>query len=78
MRRGRCSLALAASIRSSLRSQQMDATAKIGRNPMNKHHIQPEYGDEQANAGRDSRASLARPHSQAPTEIEKKYFSTFS
>ena len=26
----------------------MDAAAEIGRNPVSKHQIQPEYGDEQA------------------------------
>ena len=32
----------------------MDATAELERNPVaSKHHIQPEYGDEQADAGRD-------------------------
>ena len=38
----------------------MDAAAelgrnpvKLGRNPVSKHQIQPEYGDEQADAGRD-------------------------
>ena len=31
----------------------MDAAAEIGRNPVSKHQIQPEYGDEQADAGRD-------------------------
>ena len=31
----------------------MDATAELGRNPVSKHQIQPEYGDEQADAGRD-------------------------
>ena len=25
----------------------MDAVAELGRNPVSKHHIQPEYGDEQ-------------------------------
>ena len=30
----------------------MDAAAEFGRNPVSKHHIQPEYGDEQADAGR--------------------------
>ena len=25
----------------------------LGRNPVSKHQIQPEYGDEQADAGRD-------------------------
>ena len=27
--------------------------AELGRNPASKHQIQPEYGDEQADAGRD-------------------------
>ena len=31
----------------------MDTAAEIGRNPVCKHHIQPEYGDEQVEAGRD-------------------------
>ena len=26
---------------------------ELGRNPVSKHQIQPEYGDEQADAGRD-------------------------
>ena len=43
----------------------MDAVAEIGRNPLSKHHIQHEYGDEQADAGRDCRTRLARPNSQA-------------
>ena len=29
----------------------MDAAAESGRNPVSKHHIQREYGDEQADAG---------------------------
>ena len=33
----------------------MDAAAEIGRNPVSKHQIQPERGDEQADAGRDCR-----------------------
>ena len=32
---------------------QMDAAAELGRNPVSKHQIQAEYGDEQAGAGRD-------------------------
>ena len=28
----------------------MDAAAELGRNPVSKHQIQPEYGDEQADA----------------------------
>ena len=31
----------------------MDAVAELGRNPVSKHQIQPEYEDEQADAGRD-------------------------
>ena len=31
----------------------MDAAAELGRNPVSKQHIQAEYGDEQADAGRD-------------------------
>ena len=30
-----------------------DAAAELGRNPASKHQIQPEYGDGQADAGRD-------------------------
>ena len=48
----------------------MDAAAETGRNPVSKHHIQPEYGDEQADAGRDCRTRLARPNSQARTQTE--------
>ena len=45
--------------------------AEIGRNPASKHQIQPEYGDEQADAGRDGRTRLARPNAQARTGTEK-------
>ena len=32
----------------------MNAAAELGRNPVSRHYIQPEYGDdEQADAGRD-------------------------
>ena len=31
----------------------MDAAAEHGKNPVSKHPIQPECGDEQADAGRD-------------------------
>ena len=31
----------------------MDAAAELGRNPVSKHHIQPEYGNEQADSGRE-------------------------
>ena len=33
--------------------KMMDAVAEIERNPGSKHQIQPEHGDEQADAGRD-------------------------
>ena len=39
----------------------MDAAAEIGRYPVSKHHIQPENGDKQADAGRNCRTRLARP-----------------
>ena len=32
---------------------KMGAAAELGRDPVSKHQIQPEYGDEQADAGRD-------------------------
>ena len=51
----------------------MDAAAKLGRNPVSKHQIQPEYGDEQPDAGRDAR--LARPNSQARTGTGEYSFS---
>ena len=41
-------------------------------------HIQPEHGDEQADAGRDCRTRLARPNSQARTRAGKYSFSLFS
>ena len=53
----------------------MDAAAEIGRNPVRKHQIQPEYGDEQADAGRDGRIRLARPNSQVRTRTGKYSFS---
>ena len=40
--------------------------------------IQPEYGDEQAGAGRDCRTRLARPNSQARTRTGKYELSLFS
>ena len=51
----------------------MDAAAELGRNPVSKHQIQPEYGDEQADAGRDCRNRLARPNSQAQTRTGGKF-----
>ena len=52
----------------------MDAAAELGRNPVSKHQIQPEYGDEQADAGRDCRTRLARPNYQARTGTAKYLF----
>ena len=49
----------------------VDAAAELGRNPASKHQIQPEYGDEQADAGRDCRTRLARQNSQARTRAVK-------
>ena len=45
----------------------MDAAAELERNPVSKNQIQPEYGDEQADAGRDGRSRLGRPNYQART-----------
>ena len=56
----------------------MDAAAELGRNPVSKHQIQPEYGDEQADAGRYGWTRLARPNSQARTGTGKCWFSLFS
>ena len=49
----------------------MDAAAQHGRNPVSKDQIQPEYGDEQADAGRDCQTRLARPNSRARTGTGK-------
>ena len=54
----------------------MDAAAELGKNAVSKHQIQPEYGDEQTDAGRDCRTRLARPNSQARTGTRKYYFSS--
>ena len=42
----------------------IDAAAELGRSPVSKRQIQPEYGNEQADAGRDCRTRLVRPNSQ--------------
>ena len=34
-------------------NKYMDVVAELGRNPVGMHQIQPEYGDEQAGAGRN-------------------------
>ena len=56
----------------------MVATAESGRKPVSKHQIQPEYGDEQADAGRDCRTRLARSIFQARTGTGECLFSLFS
>ena len=56
----------------------MDAAAELGRNPVSKHQIQPEYGDEQTDAGRDGWTRLARPNSLARTGTGGYSFSLFS
>ena len=58
--------------------KKMEATVEIGRNPGSKHQIQLEYGDEQADAGRNCRTRFARPNSQARTGTGKKLFTPFS
>ena len=42
-------------------NELMDAAAELGRNPVSKHQIQPEYGDEQADAD-----GFAEPVSRQP------------
>ena len=42
---------------------------------VSKHQIQPEYGDEQADAGRDCRTRLASHNSRARTGTGEKHFS---
>ena len=59
-------------------NKKMDAAAEIRRNLVSKHWIQCEYGDEQADAGRDCRTRLTRPNSQARTGTGKYSFSLFS
>ena len=53
-------------------NKYMDAAAELESNPVSKHQIQPEYGDEQADAGRDCRTRLARPNSQAGANADRK------
>ena len=56
----------------------MDAAAELGRNPVSKHQIQPECGDEQTDAGRYGRTRLTRPKSQARKGTGECSFSLFS
>ena len=48
----------------------MDAAAELGRNPVSKHLIQPEYGHEQADAGQDCRTRLETKFSGANGDRE--------
>ena len=59
-------------------NKQKDASAEIGGNPVSKHQIQLEYGDEQAGAGQDCQTRLPRPNSRARTGRGKCSFSLFS
>ena len=59
-------------------NEYMNAAAELGRNPVSKHQIQPEYGDEQADAGLDCRTRLARSNSQARTRTGRYSFFLFS
>ena len=43
----------------------LDAAAELGRNPVSKHQIQPENGDEQADAGRDGPMAFTAESSPA-------------
>ena len=58
----------------------MDAVAELGRNPviLSKRQIQPEFGDDQADAGRYCGTRLARPNSQARMGAGEYSFSLFS
>ena len=55
-------------------NEYMDAAAELGRNPVSKQQIHPEYGHEQADAGRNCRNRLAGPCSQARTGTGKNHF----
>ena len=55
-------------------NKQVEAAAELERNPVSKHQVRPEYGDEQADAGRDCRIHLAIPISQARTRTGKYSF----
>ena len=54
----------------------MDAAAELGRDPVRKHQIEPEHGDEQADAARrDCRTRLATKFSGANADREMCIFS---
>ena len=55
-------------------NKEMDAAAELGMNPVSTHQIQPEYEDEQADAGRDCRTCVERPNSLARTQTGIVFF----
>ena len=57
--------------RHTYRNKNMDVADELGRNSLSKHHIQPEYGDKQADVGRDlSNPSRKTKFSGANTDKE--------
>ena len=58
-------------------NKYMDAAAGLERNPVSKHQIQPEYGDEQADAGRDAEP-VSRDQILRHERGRKNQFSLFS
>ena len=52
----------------------MDAAAELGMNSVSKRQIQPEFGDEQADAGRNCLTRLARPKSQVRMRTRDSHF----
>ena len=52
----------------------MDAAAELGRNPVSKHHIQPEYGDEQTDAGRESPPNPSRKSKLSGAHADREIF----
>ena len=57
--------------RMAVSNKEIDVAVELGGDPVSKHQIQPEYGDGQADEGRDCRTRLARPNSKARTGTGK-------
>ena len=56
--------------------RQIMTSPQIGRNPVSRHQIEPEYEDDgQADAGRDGRTCLARPNLGREQGQGNKYLS---
>ena len=51
----------------------MDAAAELGRDPVSKHQIQPEYGDEQADAGPQARTGTGEYHFPCSADHEQDW-----